>query len=67
MPSQRLIALDGHAATSEEVARGDFPLVRELNLVTMGEVSPLASEFIAFARSSNAREFIEAHYFVALD
>jgi phosphate transport system substrate-binding protein len=63
----KLIALDGHAATSEEVASGDFPLVRELNLVTMGEVSPLASEFIAFARSSNAREFIEAHYFVALD
>lgn len=61
------IALDGHVATSESVARGSFPLVRELTLVSNGPLSPLASDFVAFARSPYAREFIEAHYFVAVD
>ena len=64
--SIKLVALDGHAATSEAVAQGSFPLVRELNLVTVGELSPLAVDFIAFARSPHARESIEAHYFVPL-
>ena len=65
--SIKLVALDGHGPTSEAVAKGSFPLVRELNLVTMGELSPLVVEFIAFSRSPGAREFIEAHHFVALD
>ncbi len=64
--SIKLLALDGHAATSEAVAQGSFPLVRALNLVTVGELSPLAVDFIAFARSPRARESIEAHYFVPL-
>jgi phosphate transport system substrate-binding protein len=63
----KLIALDGHGPTSKAVAQGSFPLVRELNLVTVGELSQLAVEFIAFSRSPSAREFIEAHHFVALD
>ena len=63
----KLIALDGHPATSRAVAQGSFPLVRELNLVTLGELSPLATDFIEYARSADAREFIEAHYFVAFD
>ena len=63
----RLIGLDGHDANSEAVARGSFPLVRELNLVTSGRVPGLASDFIEFARSDGAREFIEAHNFVAVN
>jgi len=63
----RLVALDGVAATSAAVASASFPLVRELNLVTLGDATALASSFIAFARSPDAREFIEAHYFVALE
>jgi phosphate transport system substrate-binding protein len=63
----KLIALDGHPASTDAVARGTFPLVRELNLVSIGQLSPIASDFVEFARSPSAREFIEAHYFVALD
>jgi len=63
----KLLALNGHAATSEAVAQGSFPLVRELNLVTKGDLAPLAQNFIAFARSGDARKFVEAHYFVAVD
>ncbi len=63
----KLIALDGHPASTDAVARGTFPLVRELNLVSIGQLSPIASDFVEFARSPSARVFIEAHYFVALD
>ena len=61
------IALDGYEATSASVAGGRFPLIRELNLVSNGPLSPLARDFVSFARSPYAREFIEAHYFVAVD
>ncbi len=61
----KLVALDGVEANSLNVANGRFPLTRELNLVTHGDLTPLARRFIDFARSQQAQLIIQEQSFVA--
>lgn len=60
----RLIPAGEVAATSGNVAEGRFPMVRPLNLVAREPLSPLASAFLAFVRSGQHSDLIEAQYFV---
>jgi phosphate transport system substrate-binding protein len=60
----RLTKLDGIAASSANVANGSFPLIRQLNFVVKGEPSPLAQEFIAYARSQKVFDLVKNLDFV---
>lgn len=54
----RALALDGIAATTVNLVNGTFPLARELNLITVGKISPAAEQFIAFAQSERVHDLI---------
>ncbi|MBI5516204.1 MAG: phosphate ABC transporter substrate-binding protein [Deltaproteobacteria bacterium] len=60
----KLLALDGVAATVENVRSGRFPLRRELNLVTRGPAAGLARDFITFVRGPEGRRIVAAQDFV---
>lgn len=59
-----LVAVDGIAATSRNVRKGDFPIARPLTLVTRGLPKGLAREFIEFALSSSVTGLIRQLDFV---
>jgi len=63
----RLLALDGVAASVDNVRNGNFPLSRPLNLVTADVPQGLARQFITFAQSVQVHDLIEAQYFVPAD
>lgn len=60
----QLLALDGVPPTSDAVRAGKFPLSRPLNLVTKGEPTGLAKQFVAFARSSQVNDLVKEQFFV---
>jgi len=62
----RLLPIDGIEATVANVRDGVFPMSRPLNFVTHGDISALAASFIAFARSSQISDLVEAQYFVPI-
>lgn len=59
-----LLPLGGVAATSENVASGEFPMSRPLNLVTHGTPGPLAKAFIEYAQSEEVHDIVKQQYFV---
>jgi phosphate transport system substrate-binding protein len=60
----RLLPLGGIEASTANVASGDFPMSRPLNLITTHSPSPLASEFIRFCQSSEVHDLVKSQYFV---
>lgn len=63
----RMLSLDGSPAGSEALARGDYPLSRDLLLITKGEPQGLIAEFIAFARSRENHDVISFLGFVPVN
>jgi phosphate transport system substrate-binding protein len=61
----KLLPMAGVPAEVTAVEEGRYPLARPLNLVTRGELSPLARQFIDFARSPAVKDLVEAQFFVA--
>lgn len=62
----RLLPLDGVEASTASVAAGRFPLSRPLNLVHRGELTGIARDFVAFARSAEVHDLVTSQYFVPL-
>ncbi len=62
----KLLGLGGVAATSANVAAGVFPMARPLNLVTGGQPSGLAQEFLSFATSERIHDLITNYFFVPI-
>jgi len=62
----KLLPLAGVPASVENVRNGSFPLARPLNLVTRSQPAGIVSQFIEFARSEEARDLVEAQYFVPI-
>ena len=60
----KLLMLGGKVPSSAAVRDGTFPLSRALNLVTRGEPTPLARQFLDFALSGAAHELIVHEHFV---
>jgi phosphate transport system substrate-binding protein len=60
----KLLPLKGVPASIDNVRNGTFPLARELNLVTKGDPSGPAKQFIEFAQSAAVNDLIEGLYFV---
>ncbi|HPE62097.1 MAG TPA: phosphate ABC transporter substrate-binding protein [Thiolinea sp.] len=61
----KLLPMAGQAATVEAVAKGHYPLSRQLNLVVTGMPVGLAGDFITFAQSAAVKDLVEAQFFVA--
>lgn len=57
--SVRLLAADGVRPSLSNLAQERFPVRRALHLVSVGERSPLAVEFVAYARSSAVHDLVE--------
>lgn len=62
--SIRLLPLAGVPASVAAVRAGEYPLRRELNLVTLGTPSPMAKEFLEMAQRASLHPVIKAHHFV---
>ncbi len=62
----KLLPLAGVAATTANVRRGAFPLVRQLNLVTNGPPTGVVREFIDFAQSDAVHDLVTEQCFVPL-
>jgi len=63
----RPIALSGASPTVTAIAENDYPLSRNLKLVTRGEPEGLAAEFIRFVRGEEGRQRLREHFFVPVD
>ena len=61
------VALDGVSPDPEAVASGEFPLTRNLNLVTDGEVSKAARRFLDYVASEASDERIRDHFFIPVN
>lgn len=59
------MALAGKTATVAQVANGEYPLSRELNLVVRKMPTKLGRDFLAFAQSAVVVDLIEKQFFVA--
>ncbi|MHC2067532.1 phosphate ABC transporter substrate-binding protein [Bremerella sp. T1] len=60
----KLLPLEGIEATTETVASGSFPMSRPLLLITQGELTPVAADFLKFAQSEEVHDLIRENYFV---
>jgi phosphate transport system substrate-binding protein len=61
------VAVDGVAPTAEAVRDGRYPLARPLYLLTDGEPSGAAAEFIAFVLSEEGQALVTRNGYLALD
>ena len=64
--SIKTLPLNGVPATTEKLASGEFPLSRELNLITKGKPSSLAQLFIDFSKTEEAKKIIREFGFVPI-
>lgn len=62
----KLLPIGGVVASTENVAKGIFPLSRPLHLVTRASPSGLAKDFIEYAQSKAVHDLIRQQYFVPL-
>lgn len=60
----RTLPLNGIEASTKTVLSNQFPLSRELNLITKGELSTLSKAFIEYTRNSTISSTIEEFGFV---
>ncbi len=63
----KLIATDGIAATTENVASSTFPITRPLTIIEDAETSPAAKAFLDHLKSPEINDIIEKHFFVPVN
>ncbi len=57
--SVKALKIDGVEATADNVKNGTYKVARPFNIVTMGETSELAADFIAFIMSDEGQAVVE--------
>jgi phosphate transport system substrate-binding protein len=62
----KALAIDGAAATAENVKNGSYKISRPFNIATMGAVSPVTQDFIDFILSSDGQAVVEKAGYIAL-
>ena len=60
----RLLPLEGKPASLAVLAQGGYPLARELNLVTHGEMSQPVADFLAFVTRTDMADVYHDYYFL---
>lgn len=63
----KAVKVDGVEATVDNVKSGDYKLQRPFNIVTNGEVSGLAQDFINYIMSSDGQAIIEEEGYIMTD
>jgi phosphate transport system substrate-binding protein len=63
-----IVGQDGQAVSpsTENVANGQYPITRDLNLITDGPPEGLAAQFIEFVLSSQGQTFVKEHGYTAV-
>lgn len=56
----KIIALDGHFPSNENIVNRSYPLPRELSLVVREPMEPAVFDFVTFARSKEGRAIVES-------
>ncbi|MDR1013638.1 MAG: substrate-binding domain-containing protein [Coriobacteriales bacterium] len=64
--SVKALAIDGVAATTDNVKDGSYGIQRPFNLVTNGELAPVAQDFLDFMLSSAGQRVVEENHYVAV-
>ena len=68
LSSIKIIKFNGIAPTIENVAKGKYPLVKNLYFVLpQKQISANAQEFISFVQSKEGAEILKAHNYLAVD
>lgn len=62
----KLVSVDGVAASTETVAGGIFPIMRELYLITRGEPRGAARDLIDYSRSAKVNDLVRGQFFVPI-
>lgn len=62
----KLLPMKGVMPSVENVKNGTFPLSRPLNLVTKGQPTGLAKDFIDYAKSADVQDLVRDQYFVSI-
>jgi phosphate transport system substrate-binding protein len=63
--SVKPLAIDGVEATVEKAMSGEYPVVRPLNMVTMGEPTGLAKAYLDFIFSDEGQAIVAEDYIPA--
>lgn len=63
----KLIATDGVAATTENVANDTFSITRPLTIIEDAETAPAAKAFLDHLKSAEINDIIEKHFFVPVN
>lgn len=64
--SVKALPIDGAAASSEAIVKGDYTIVRPFIIATKAEVSDLAQDFIGFILSKDGQQVV-ANSYIAVD
>lgn len=60
----RLLPLEGNPASLAVLEQGDYPLARELNLVSRGALSQPVADFLAFVTRTDMADVYHDYYFL---
>lgn len=63
----KAVRVDGAEATPENVKNGSYKVARPFNIVTTGNESDLAKDFISFILSKDGQKVIEDNGYIGLD
>ncbi|MCL2632078.1 MAG: substrate-binding domain-containing protein, partial [Coriobacteriia bacterium] len=63
----KALDIDGVAATTTNAASGAYPIIRPFNIITTGDVSDEAQDFINFIMSKEGQNIIVANHCIAVD
>jgi phosphate transport system substrate-binding protein len=64
--SVKALDIDGVPATTANVKNGSYAIQRPFNLVTKGQLSAVAQDFVDFILSSDGQAVVEAEHYVAV-
>lgn len=63
----KAVAIDGVEPTPENVKNGTYKISRPFNIVTAGELSAEAQDFMAFIMSAEGQAIVEENGYIAID
>lgn len=63
----KAVAIDGVEATAENVKQGSYKISRPFNIVTKGQVSEAAQDFMTYILSTEGQEVVQKAGYIPLD
>ncbi len=63
----KALNVDGNPATAESIVEGAYALSRPFNIVTFGEISEIAQDYVAFILSADGQAVVNENGYIAVD